>query len=165
MLSKETSRIGPSPVQPMRIALWFERRTQFAKTSRPQGRTVRICSWCVRTMSASSCASMRQSLTVTSRQPPKWRPSPFGNSRWQAMRTPRHCTRSQSRNHVLHPQGWWTRTSSKRTSRQPTKKTQRPVMFVWLMRCQRPSTRRWDASALPSIVPAPVIATFVCPTV
>ena len=63
------------------------------------------------------------------------------------------------------------RTSSRRTSLQPTKNTQRPVMFVSLLRHQlypvqlRSSVRWWNFSALPSIVPAPVIATFVCPTV
>ena len=109
---------------------------QLFTTTRSQGRGFFICSWWVRTTNASSCEFTTQSLTVTSRQPPKWRPSPLGKRRSASMRTPRTPTRSQSRNHVLHPAGCRISTSSRRTSRQPTKNTQRPVMLVALLRTQ-----------------------------
>ena len=109
---------------------------QLLTTTRSHGRGFFICSWCVRTMKASSCEWTMQSDTVTSRQPPKWRPSPLGKRRSASMRTPLTPTRSQSRNQVLHPAGWRISTSSRRTSRQPTKNTQRPVMLVWLLRTQ-----------------------------
>ena len=110
---------------------------QLFTSTRSQGRGFFICSWCVRRMSASSWEWTMQSETTTSRQPPKWSPSPLGKRLSASMRTPRTPTRSQSRNHVLHPAGCRISTSSRRTSRQPTKNTQRPVMFVWLLRNQR----------------------------
>ena len=71
MLEKRQSFTGASPVQPMRIAPWLERTEQLAMVTRSQGRGARICSWWERMMIASSCVSRMQSLTVTSRQPPK----------------------------------------------------------------------------------------------
>jgi hypothetical protein len=53
------------------------------------------------------------------------------------------------------------------TSRQATKKTQRPVISVSLLRHirWRSGFQEWNASALPSIVPSPVMDTCRWPTV